>query len=102
MKMDTAIPPRYRRNLNKSSFVCMGHKETAASIFKAAFQMGVLIELLHDGFFSLPSCGIFLFNKVDPSAIFRVSTSTLYQPVLLIHWSALPPQRTYSFCVHSL
>ena len=52
MKMDTAIPPRYRRNLNKSSFVCMGHKETAASIFKAAFQMGVLIELLHDGFFS--------------------------------------------------
>ena len=40
MKMDTALPPRYRRNLNKSSFVCMGHKETAASIFKAAVSNG--------------------------------------------------------------
>ena len=36
MKIDTAIPPRYRRNLNKSSLVCKEHKETAASIFKAA------------------------------------------------------------------
>ena len=55
MKMDTAIPPRYRRNLNKSSFVCMGHKETAASIFKAAVSnghIGVSIGLLYDGFFS--------------------------------------------------
>ena len=53
MKIDTAIPPRYRRNLNKSSFVCMGHKETAASIFsKPPFPIGVLIGLLHDGFFS--------------------------------------------------
>ena len=53
MKMDTAIPPRYRRNpISRHSFV-RETKKRRLRFFKAAvFQMGVLIGLLHDGFFS--------------------------------------------------
>ena len=53
MRIDTAIPPRYRRNPISRHWFVKDTKKRRLRFFKAAvFQMGVLIGLLHDGFFS--------------------------------------------------
>ena len=64
MKIDTAIPPRYRRNPISRHSLVRETKKRRLRFFKAAvFQMGVLIGLLHDGFFSFAD-GFFSFAIV--------------------------------------
>ena len=52
MKIDTAIPPRYRRNLISRHWFVRNTKKRRLRFSKPPFQMGVSIELLYDGFFS--------------------------------------------------
>ena len=52
MKMDTAIPPRYRRNPISRHLFVKGTKNGGFDFSKPSFPLGVLIGLLHDGFFS--------------------------------------------------
>ena len=51
MKIDTAIPPRYRRNLISRHWFVRNTKKRRLRFSKPPFQMGVSIELLNDGFF---------------------------------------------------
>ena len=52
MTIDTAIPPRYRRNLISRHWFVRNTKKRRLRFSKPPFQMGVSIELLYDGFFS--------------------------------------------------
>ena len=69
MRIDTAIPPRYRRNPISRHWFVRNTKKRRLRFFKAAvFQMGVLIGLLHDGFFSFAVVRqIVLYLVVDKS-----------------------------------